>query len=150
MPRPRGVLLALLLANAAEGAALATRLDALLVNRGLLSSRDKAKTAIAAGLVTVDGAVARKPALKCDDEAELVVGACAEGTRFVSRAGDKLSAALSTFGVDVGGATVLDIGASTGGFSDCALQAGAAAAVCVDVGSEQLHHKLRDDARQCH
>ncbi len=67
--------------------------------------------------------------------------------RFVSRGGEKLSAALAAFGLDLRGAHVLDVGASTGGFTDCALQAGAADAVCVDVGRAQLHAKLRADPR---
>lgn len=122
------------------------RLDAALVSRGLCASRTLAKSAILAGHVAVDGAVVTKSAFVCDDDAELRVRSAAAG-RFVSRSGEKLRAALDTFKVDVAGATILDIGASTGGFTDCLLSAGAASAVCVDCGHGQLHPKLASDDR---
>src|SRR4051812_22078088 len=101
------------------------RLDAELVRRGLAPSRDQARDAIAAGRVLVGGAQAAKPARMVDaGEAVEVLG---PGPRFVSRGGDKLDAALERFAIDVTGARALDAGASTGGFTDCLLQRGAAA-----------------------
>jgi 23S rRNA (cytidine1920-2'-O)/16S rRNA (cytidine1409-2'-O)-methyltransferase len=126
--------------------AVAERLDAALVSRGLCASRTLAKTAILAGHVVVNGVVVTKSAFVCDDDAELRVS-CAAAGRFVSRSGEKLRAALDTFKVDVAGATILDVGASTGGFTDCLLSAGAARAVCVDCGHGQLHPKLASDDR---
>jgi 23S rRNA (cytidine1920-2'-O)/16S rRNA (cytidine1409-2'-O)-methyltransferase len=121
------------------------RLDAELVRRGLATSRSEAQEAVAAGRVTVGGAPAFKVArLVAADEP---VSLLAPGPRFVSRGGEKLDAALSTFVVDVAGCRVLDAGASTGGFTDCVLQRGAASVVAVDVGHGQLHERLRNDAR---
>jgi 23S rRNA (cytidine1920-2'-O)/16S rRNA (cytidine1409-2'-O)-methyltransferase len=121
------------------------RLDAELVRRGLATSRSEAQQAVAAGRVTVGGAPAFKVArLVAADEPVMLLG---PGRRFVSRGGEKLDAALSTFGVDVAGWRVLDAGASTGGFTDCVLQRGAASVVAVDVGHGQLHERLRRDAR---
>ncbi len=122
-----------------------TRLDASLVARGLCSSRAAAKAAIQAGLVTVDGAVITKVAHACDEAAEVAV--IGSASRYVSRAGDKLRAALEAFHLDVHGADVLDVGASTGGFTHCLLDAGAASAVCVDCGHDQLHATIAADAR---
>jgi 23S rRNA (cytidine1920-2'-O)/16S rRNA (cytidine1409-2'-O)-methyltransferase len=97
-----------------------------------------------AGLVTVDGAPALKPArLVAPHEAVLVL----ERPRFVSRGGDKLDGALDRFGIDATGVRALDVGASTGGFTDCLLQRGAAEVVAVDVGHDQLHERLRADPR---
>jgi 23S rRNA (cytidine1920-2'-O)/16S rRNA (cytidine1409-2'-O)-methyltransferase len=115
------------------------------VRRGLARSRQQAHDDIAAGRVTVGGAPADKPArLVGPDEALLVHG---PPPRFVSRGGEKLDAALARFGVDVRGRRALDAGASTGGFTDCLLQRGAAAVVAVDVGYGQLHERLRADPR---
>lgn len=98
-----------------------------------------------AGVVLVAGAAADKAArLVGPDEPVVVLGA---GPRFVSRGGDKLAAALEGFGIDVAGRRALDAGASTGGFTDCLLQAGAAEVVAVDVGYGQLHPRLRGDPR---
>jgi len=122
--------------------ASAVRLDAALVSQGLCTSRAHAKSAIQAGHVSVDGMVVHKAALPVDaDSVQLQVGSSAE-TRYVSRAGEKLRAALETFDVDVSGVHVLDIGASTGGFTDCLLDRGAASATCVDCGHGQLHPRL--------
>lgn len=126
--------------------ATASRLDAALVTRGLCSSRASAKAAITAGQVTVNGAVITKAAHACGDAAELTLAGGAEN-RYVSRAGEKLRAALEAFDIDVNSAAVLDIGASTGGFTDCLLDAGAASVVCVDNGHGQLHPSLAADAR---
>jgi 23S rRNA (cytidine1920-2'-O)/16S rRNA (cytidine1409-2'-O)-methyltransferase len=125
--------------------ALRRRLDAEMVRRGLVASRERAQADIAAGRVLVGGTVAAKPArLVAPGEAIVVQG---PGPRFVSRAGDKLDGALDRFGLDVSGMRVLDAGASTGGFSDCLLQRGAARIVAVDVGYGQLHERVADDPR---
>lgn len=121
------------------------RLDAELVRRHLVATREEARQAIDAGLVLVSGAPATKPSrLVGADEAVVLSG---PSRRFVSRGGDKLDAALDRFGVDPTGRTVLDAGASTGGFTDCLLQRGAARVVAVDVGYGQLHERLRRDPR---
>ena len=116
-----------------------------MVRRGLVLSRAEAVHAIDANLVLVNGSIADKPA-RLVDPADAVV---LQGppSRFVSRGGDKLEAALEAFGVDVIGRRVLDAGASTGGFTDCLLQRGAAHVVALDVGHGQLHPKIRDDRR---
>ncbi|MCU1449659.1 MAG: hemolysin, partial [Acidimicrobiales bacterium] len=124
---------------------LRRRLDAELVRRGLAPSRDRARADIAAGRVTVAGAPADKASrLVAPEEPVRVAG---DGPRFVSRGGEKLDAALEHFAVDVAGRTALDAGASTGGFTDCLLQRGAARVVAVDVGHGQLDARLRDDPR---
>jgi 23S rRNA (cytidine1920-2'-O)/16S rRNA (cytidine1409-2'-O)-methyltransferase len=111
----------------------------------LASTRQEAQDAIAAGRVLVGGAPADKPArLVGADEPVIVSG---PPRRFVGRGGDKLEAALDRFAVDVRGLTALDAGASTGGFTDCLLQRGAASVIAVDVGYGQLHEKLRADPR---
>lgn len=121
------------------------RLDAELVRRGLATTRSEAQAAVAAGRVTVAGAPADKPArLVAPGEPLLVLG---DGPRFVGRGGEKLDAALSYFGLDPAGMRILDAGASTGGFTDCLLQRGAAEVVAVDVGHGQLHERLRSDPR---
>ncbi|MGZ4705691.1 MAG: TlyA family RNA methyltransferase [Acidimicrobiales bacterium] len=121
------------------------RLDAELVRRGLAPSRTRAQQDIVAGRVLVGGALAVKPTrLVSGAEAIVVQG---PGPRWVSRAGAKLDAALDRFGVDPDGLRVLDAGASTGGFSDCLLQRGAAEIVAVDVGYGQLHERVAGDAR---
>jgi len=100
---------------------------------------------IESGLVTVGGAPAGKPGRLVGTDEPIALARPA--ARFVSRGGEKLDAALETFGVDVTGRTVLDAGASTGGFTDCCLQRGAASVVAVDVGYGQLHERLRADPR---
>lgn len=127
-----------------------SRLDQLLVARGLAPSRTAARRLIEAGRVRRDtGAgweAASKPALDLPDDTPLEVTSD-PADRFVSRGGLKLAGALAHTGLDVTGRTCLDVGQSTGGFTDCLLQAGAARVVGVDVGHGQLHPRLRDDAR---
>jgi 23S rRNA (cytidine1920-2'-O)/16S rRNA (cytidine1409-2'-O)-methyltransferase len=121
------------------------RLDQLLVTRGLAPTRARAQAVVLAGKVFVDGArVDKAGALVTESAAVDVRGA---DHAYVSRGGVKLAAALDTLGVDVRGRRCLDVGASTGGFTDCLLQRGAAAVVAVDVGYGQLAHKLRVDPR---
>jgi 23S rRNA (cytidine1920-2'-O)/16S rRNA (cytidine1409-2'-O)-methyltransferase len=121
------------------------RLDAELVRRGLVTSRRVAVDAIAAGNVTVSGAPASSAARMVDGSEPIVVAG--PGPRFVSRGGEKLDAALERFSVPVAGRRCLDAGASTGGFTDCLLQRGAAEVVAVDVGRGQLAWTLREDPR---
>jgi 23S rRNA (cytidine1920-2'-O)/16S rRNA (cytidine1409-2'-O)-methyltransferase len=121
------------------------RLDLELVRRGLTDSRARAQEAIEAGLVLVSGTRAdRAGRLVSPDEPVHLERA---PTRFVSRGGEKLDAALERFHVDVAGLRALDAGASTGGFTDCLLQRGAAAVVAADVGTGQLAWSLRNDPR---
>ncbi len=120
------------------------RLDELLVARGLAATRAQAKALVMAGRVRHGTERLDKPGKDFPDDFELTVE---QPPRFVSRGGEKLAAALEKFALDPRGAHVLDVGASTGGFTDCLLQAGAADAVCVDVGRAQLHAKLRADPR---
>ncbi len=116
------------------------RLDVLLVERGLAETRSQAQALVLAGRVRGHS----KAGEQVEEGAELEV---AEAARFVSRGGEKLAAALTELGIDVAGEDVLDVGSSTGGFTDCLLQAGAARAIALDVGYGQLHPKLRDDPR---
>ena len=120
------------------------RLDELLVLRGLAESRAQAKALIMSGRVLRGTERLDKPGKDFPEDIELTVE---QPPRFVSRGGEKLAAALEAFALDLRGAHVLDVGASTGGFTDCSLQAGAADVVCVDVGRAQLHAKLRADPR---
>ena len=120
------------------------RLDLLLVERGLAESRAKAQALIMAGQVRVAGQTTLKPATAIPADSELSVDA---GPRFVSRGGEKLDAALDAFALDVTGLTCADVGSSTGGFTDCLLQRGAAKVYAIDVGKGILHWKLRNDRR---
>jgi 23S rRNA (cytidine1920-2'-O)/16S rRNA (cytidine1409-2'-O)-methyltransferase len=120
------------------------RLDQALVERGLCASRERAKRAIMAGLVRVNGHPAAKPGDLVSSTAELFLAA---GEKFVSRGGLKLDHALTTFGVEVRGISAVDLGASTGGFTDCLLQRGAQRVYAVDVGHGQLAWSLRKDPR---
>ena len=120
------------------------RLDALLVERGLASSRQHARALILAREVLVDGSPAPRPADTVRTDAELAVRSAAP---YVSRGGDKLAHALARTGIEAGGARCLDVGASTGGFTDCLLQHGAASIVAVDVGYGQIAVRLRGDPR---
>ncbi len=120
------------------------RLDALLVARGLVETRSRAQALIMAGRVRVDGAPATKAGTPTAGDAAVELIA---PPRFVSRGGDKLESALAGFGADVAGERCLDVGASTGGFTDCLLQHGATAVVALDVGRNQLHERLRADPR---
>ena len=121
------------------------RLDAELVRRGLVSSRSEANALIDGHRVLVNGAIADKPARQVAPADQLVVSG--PPSRFVGRGGLKLEHALETFQIDVAGMRALDAGASTGGFTDCLLQRGAASVVAVDVGHGQLHERLRADPR---
>lgn len=120
------------------------RLDEILVARGLAESRTQAKALIMSGRVMSGTQRLDKPGREFEEDCELSV---LRPPRFVSRGGEKLAAALERFSIDLRGAHVLDVGASTGGFTDCALQSGAASVVCVDVGRAQLHARLRSDPR---
>lgn len=121
------------------------RLDAELVRRGLADSRQGARRRIEAGDVLVGGATADKPARLVSAAEPIEVQG--PPPRFVGRGGLKLEAALDTFGVDVTGWRAVDVGASTGGFTDCLLQRGAAGVVALDVGHGQIHERLRRDPR---
>ena len=114
------------------------------MGRGLFDSREQARRAVMAGIVEVGGRRVDKPGTAVDEEAELTVR---EREPFVSRGGRKLAAALDHFGIEVEGAVCLDVGASTGGFTDCLLQRGARRVYAIDVGYGQLDHRLRQDSR---
>ena len=121
------------------------RRDLLLVERKLFPSREKAKAAIMAGLITVDGQLTDKPGTQVDREAEIAVKE--DICPYVSRGGLKLARAIEAFDLDLAGVKAVDIGASTGGFTDCMLQNGADHVWCIDVGYGQLDWKLRNDPR---
>lgn len=116
------------------------RLDVLLVERGLAESRSQAQALVLAGLVKGHAKAGEQVDAAADLEVE-------RPPRFVSRGGEKLTGALAELEIDVAGEDCLDVGASTGGFTDCLLQAGAARVCAVDVGYGQLHPRLRDDPR---
>jgi 23S rRNA (cytidine1920-2'-O)/16S rRNA (cytidine1409-2'-O)-methyltransferase len=120
------------------------RLDQALVERGLCESREKAQRAIMAGRVLLNRRVAAKPGDRVQAHDEIVL---TEAEKYVSRGGHKLDHALQHFQVEVRGLTAVDLGASTGGFTDCLLQHGAAKVHAVDVGTGQLAWKLRRDPR---
>ncbi|MBM3861452.1 MAG: TlyA family RNA methyltransferase [Verrucomicrobia bacterium] len=120
------------------------RLDIRLVALGLAASREKAQRLILAGAVRVNGQTAHKPSNTVDADAVISLEAA---EKFVSRGGHKLEAALDAFAIPCSGAICIDIGASTGGFTDCLLQRGAARVHAVDVGKGQLDWKLRNDPR---
>ncbi len=122
------------------------RIDAVLANRGLYPSRTAAAGAVRAGEVRIggDGPVALRPSQLVDPEADLQV---ASGPRFVSRGGIKLDNAITALGIEVEGRDCLDVGASTGGFTDCLLQRGAARLIAVDVAYGQIDARLRGDPR---
>jgi 23S rRNA (cytidine1920-2'-O)/16S rRNA (cytidine1409-2'-O)-methyltransferase len=120
------------------------RLDALLLERGLFASREQARAAVLAGDVAVNGRPSTKPGVSVPDDAAIEI---APRRRFVSRGGEKLEHALDRFGIDVRGLIVADIGASTGGFTDCLLQRGAERVYAVDVGYGQIDYRLRTDPR---
>lgn len=120
------------------------RIDVLMVERGLAGSRAQAQALIMAGQLRLEGQVVLKAGTAVDPTARLEV---AQGPRFVSRGGDKLEAALAAFELDVTGRVCADVGASTGGFTDCLIQHGAARVYAIDVGKGILHWKLRNDPR---
>jgi 23S rRNA (cytidine1920-2'-O)/16S rRNA (cytidine1409-2'-O)-methyltransferase len=120
------------------------RLDQLLMDKGLAESREKAKRLILAGQVLVDGHASPKPGHPLAPDHKIVIK---ETERFVSRGGEKLEGAMEAFELDLTDKVCLDIGSSTGGFTDCMLQRGATKVYAVDVGKGQLHWKLREDDR---
>lgn len=121
-----------------------SRLDLALVERGLAASREKARALILAGDVTIGGATEMRAGALVGDEAEVAV---AQPARFVSRGGEKLDHAIAHFEIDVAGLVAVDVGASTGGFTDCLLQRGATRVYAIDVGRGQLDMRLRADER---
>jgi 23S rRNA (cytidine1920-2'-O)/16S rRNA (cytidine1409-2'-O)-methyltransferase len=123
---------------------LRQRIDQLLVDRGLAESREKARALILAGHVLVKGQKVDKAGQPVDPESEIEL---LERPKYVSRGGLKLEAALSHFRIDVNGRICLDVGSSTGGFTDCLLQHGAQRVYAIDVGTGQLDWKLRNDPR---
>jgi len=125
-------------------AASRIRIDVLLVERGLVESRQKARAVLLAGDIRVDGAPVTKPGILVSSGAAVDV---LQRPPFVSRGGDKLEHALRTFGFDPAGMTCVDVGASTGGFTDCLLQHGAERVYAVDVGYGVLDYRLRQDER---
>ena len=120
------------------------RLDQLLVRRALAPSRERAQVLILGGAVRVDGERMSRSADTVNEDSSITLDA---GPRFVSRGGEKLDSALDELRLDVSGRVALDVGASTGGFTDCLLQRGAVRVYAVDVGKGQLDWKLRQDAR---
>ena len=121
------------------------RLDVYLHKNGFCESRERAQNRIKAGEVSVNGTpVTKCGAQVCEEDTVTLTG---EGMRYVSRAGDKLAAVLSEFSVDLNGLTCIDAGASTGGFTDCMLQNGAAKVFAIDVGTDQLHPSLRSNPK---
>ena len=120
------------------------RLDVLLVSRNLVESRELAQRLILAGEVSVGGHPSTKPGLKVSEDAEIAIR---NRPRYVSRGGLKMEGALNAFPVSAEGKVCLDIGASTGGFTDCLLQHGAVKVHAIDVGTNQLVWKLRQDPR---
>jgi 23S rRNA (cytidine1920-2'-O)/16S rRNA (cytidine1409-2'-O)-methyltransferase len=120
------------------------RLDQYLVEKGLAPTREKAQALIMSGLVLVDGKTADKPGQRIKEKAKVEIK---EPFRYVSRGGYKLEHALEKLGLSVEGFTVLDVGSSTGGFTDCLLQKGAKRVYAVDVGKAQMDQKLRQDPR---
>ncbi len=120
------------------------RIDTLLVDRGLAPSREKARALLMAGEVLVEGRPVTKPGVTVPEDAPLVLK---DRLPYVGRGGVKLARALDAFGISVEDATALDVGASTGGFTDCLLQRGARCVYAVDVGRGQMDHRLRQDPR---
>lgn len=121
-----------------------TRLDVLLVNRGLVDSRSLAQRMIMAGQVRVDDQIVLKPSIKVDASVQLSVD---RGPKYVSRGGEKLAAAINHFSLMLSEKICADVGASTGGFTDCMLQNGASRVYAIDVGRGILDWKLRQDKR---
>jgi 23S rRNA (cytidine1920-2'-O)/16S rRNA (cytidine1409-2'-O)-methyltransferase len=121
------------------------RIDRLLVERGLVASRERAQRLVMAGAVLVADRPVTKPGADVPDDAEVRLRAA--DSPYVSRGGEKLAGALDAFALDARGLVALDVGASTGGFTDCLLQRGARRVIALDVGYGQLAWKLRQDAR---
>jgi 23S rRNA (cytidine1920-2'-O)/16S rRNA (cytidine1409-2'-O)-methyltransferase len=120
------------------------RIDILLVEKGLVESREKARVMVMEGAVTADNRTIVKPSTLVDENADLQI---IQAPTFVSRGGFKLEYALDQFQIDVKGLVAVDVGASTGGFTDCLLKRGASKVYAVDVGYGQLDYKLRQDHR---
>lgn len=118
------------------------RIDNLLVERGFVESRSKAQRLVMAGQVRADGQIVQKPSISFSDEVEISID---PGKRYVSRGGEKLEAALTKFQINVRGLICADVGASTGGFTDCLLQNGAKKVYSIDVGKGILHWSLRQN-----
>ena len=125
------------------------RIDVYLVTGGYAASRAKAQQLIAEGAVTVNGRPVKKPSEEIDEAVATVEISTNDTLKYVSRGGLKLEAALAAFGLSVDGLIMADIGASTGGFTDCLLQHGAARVFCIDAGRDQLAASLRADPRVC-
>lgn len=123
------------------------RIDKLLVEEGHAESRQKAQALVMAGVVLVDEKRVEKPSEQFTREAKIRIKGQTDETKYVGRGGLKLEKALDEFGVDPTGMTCLDVGASTGGFTDCLLQRGARKVFAIDVGTNQLAWKLRSDER---
>ena len=124
------------------------RIDKLLVERGLADSRTKAQAMVMAGIVLVDDQRAEKPSHQFDTNSSIrIKGGDDPTSRYVGRGGLKLETALREFQLDVSGLTCLDVGASTGGFTDCLLQNGAQKVIAIDVGHNQIDWRLRNDPR---
>lgn len=123
------------------------RVDKLLVEKGIAESRTRAQALVMAGVVLVDEQKADKPSDKFEKDATVRLKGAALETRYVGRGGLKLEAALTQFGIDPSGFVCIDIGSSTGGFTDCLLQHGAARVVAIDSGTNQLVWSLRTDPR---
>ncbi|MDH5606000.1 MAG: TlyA family RNA methyltransferase [Anaerolineae bacterium] len=121
-----------------------TRIDLLIFERGLAESRSMAQRLVMAGQVRVGGQIVDKPGAQVASSAEITID---HGPRFVSRGGEKLAAGLEHFAIEVDGKTCADVGASTGGFTDCLLQHGAARVYAIEVGKGILHWKIRQDRR---
>ena len=121
------------------------RLDVYLADNSLVNSRTDAKNFIMAGSVTVDGKVIKKPAFVISGSENIIVDT--SGKKFASRGGLKLEAAIDEFKIDPTGLVALDVGASSGGFTDCLLQRGASRVISVDSGSGQMIQRLREDSR---
>lgn len=119
------------------------RIDVILFEKGFYSSREKSKQAVEMGRVTVNGKIVLKPSFECEEESEI----SALPFEFVSRGGFKLQSAIENFAIDLKDKVVLDIGASTGGFSDVCLQAGAKKIYAVDTGEGQIDEKIRNNAK---
>ncbi len=120
------------------------RLDTLLLSRGLVETRNKAQALVMSGRVTCGGVRADKPGMRVDSEVELEID---PAPRYVSRGALKLAGAIASFGIGVEGRRAIDVGASTGGFTEVLLEAGAAQVIALDVGRGQLHWRLRTDPR---
>lgn len=121
-----------------------TRADKLLILKGYFDSREKARSAIAGGIVEADGVIINKPATLINDHANIEIK---KKKVYVSRGGFKLCKALDEFGIDISSKIVIDVGASTGGFTQCLLERGAKKVTAVDVGYGQLDWKIRQDPR---